>query len=221
MKKRSSDEDGEYSEMGVLPIYSVTNVVKRYTVNIDDYITNPSYYRNVIHTLDHASENDLVVFHINSGGGNVMTTMQICNSIDNTEARTVAVCHGITASAATAIALRCDEIYVTPGNSWLCHQPTWGSVGKTRDVRDEVDFFTKELIKWCHNVYEGFMTQEEIEDMIESGKDILMTDDEVKNRLEQRNEYLQEKMEEEQRELEELIMNQQPAKKKVAKKKTS
>ena len=41
----------------------------KYEFNLDEDIKEPSYYRTLIEVLNNATEQDLVVLNINSGGG--------------------------------------------------------------------------------------------------------------------------------------------------------
>ena len=170
-----------------VPVYSKEVVSNSYFAYIDGEITTSDDYRDLLFTLDAANEGDVVTLHINSIGGCLHTALQIRNALATTRAHTVAVCHGFIASAATIIALSCGEIHVNPMTTFLVHQPSYGVWDNTRNVRDQVDFLTKELTRLCYEVYEDFMTKEEIENMIESGLEVYMSDKEIVKRLKRRN----------------------------------
>lgn len=175
-------EDCEDSLMG-LPVYTTSSVSHQHVVYIDELITTSPKYRNVLFTLDNASGNDVVSFHLNTPGGNVDTTLQICNAIANTEAHTVAVCHGTVASCGTILALSCDETIILPNTTWMIHPLSWGLKGDTKTIKNAVDFNTKQILRLCHEVYFGFLTEEEIDNMIENSTELWMDSEEVHERL--------------------------------------
>lgn len=171
-----------------LPIYETHNVQRISKVYLDEEIGEPSKYRSVYVTLDSAKEGDVVEFHLNTPGGLLVTAMQINNGILTSEAYTRAVCHGRVESAGTFIALACHEIVIMPGTAWMVHAPSWGSGGDLKSVRNHVEFETRILTEQCLDVYEGFLSEEEIIDMIENSIEYRFDEFEIRERLEKRNE---------------------------------
>ena len=49
----------------------------KFEFNLDEDIKEPSYYRNLIEVLNNATEQDLVVLNINSGGGMLDSAISI------------------------------------------------------------------------------------------------------------------------------------------------
>lgn len=180
-----------------VPVYSREVVSNSYFAYIDGEITTSDDYRDVLFTLDAANDGDVVTLHINSVGGSVYTALQIRNALATTRAHTIAVCHGYVASAATMIALSCNEVHINPMTTFLVHQPTYGVWDNTRNVRDQVEFLTKELTRLCYEIYKDFMTKEEIENMIESGIEVHMSDKEIVRRLKRRNKKQSKRLEKE------------------------
>ena len=72
MKRKTNNEDLslELSQHSEQLNYSVSSIVhNKFEFNLDEDIKEPSYYRNLIEVLNNATEQDLVVLNINSGGG--------------------------------------------------------------------------------------------------------------------------------------------------------
>lgn len=180
----------DFLMVGSVPVYTNTVQFSQNVVYIDGEITSVDNYHNVLYALNSAKDGDSFVIHINSTGGLVNTAMQLCNSIKSSEAYVIAVIHGMVASSATAIALACDEVVVTPNTAFMVHSVSWGMDGDLKSMRDNTGFYTKQYSKWVADVYKGFMTDKEIKDMIEHSKDIWMDDKEVTKRLKSRNKYL-------------------------------
>ena len=75
-------------------------VHNKFEFNLDEDIKEPSYYRNLIEVLNNATEQDLVVLNINSGGGMLDSAISIIDSLRNTRANTLAWISGSAYSAA-------------------------------------------------------------------------------------------------------------------------
>lgn len=218
MDRDDCDEDGKLIVgTPTLPIYSSQNTSTTYKVFIDEEIKSPSYYRNLTYTLDNASPNDDIIFHINSPGGNVYAGLQLYNGILNTEANTVAILEGMCVSAATFFPMACDSVMVMNGSFMMLHAASFGAIGDMKSIMDDVTFRNKELEKMIHRVYKDFLTEEEIEDMIQNKREVWMSDEEVSRRLRARACAKNEEMEEEYEE--DIIVEEKPQKKRVTKKK--
>ena len=86
MKHKMNDEDEfdllESSEQLEYSLSSITH--NKFEFNLDEKIKKPSYYRNLIEVLNNATEQDLVVLNINSGGGNLDSAISIIDALRNT-----------------------------------------------------------------------------------------------------------------------------------------
>jgi ATP-dependent protease ClpP protease subunit len=189
-ERNVDDEDDDFTSGDILPVYSTSRPVTSIKIYLDERITEPSKYRNLHYALDCASRDDLVEFHLNTPGGRIDTTLQICNSIATTQAEVVAICHGHIASAGTIIALECPNIEIMPDTTWMVHTPSYGGGGDIKTNRDRVKFETEYLTNLTKKIYKGFMTDEEITDMIENSREYLFDDKEIIRRLEIRNDLL-------------------------------
>lgn len=158
-----------------------------YTVPIDEEFSQPSYYRNVVNMLMDATEDDIVVFMINSPGGSKDALDSLLEAIRMTEAETLAVIAGGAHSAASILALNCDSIVVTESSAMLCHYVRYGTAGKGSDVLAHVEHVSKTSQKLVRDTYRDFLSDPEIEELI-SGREIYLDADEIAERLSQRDE---------------------------------
>lgn len=71
---------------------------------------------------------------INCPGGDVFAMQAIMNSIRNHSARFIAQVDGIAASAATAIAMACDEVVMQPGTNFMIHNCQGIAMGNKNDM---------------------------------------------------------------------------------------
>lgn len=199
MTKMDDDlEDMSFGMKDNLEIYCEKMSSNLFRIFLDEHIAEPSKYRNVINTLERVSENDVVEFRLNTPGGNAYAALAIYNGILNCPAHTRAILDGSVASAGTFILLACDEVVVMKNTSMMCHGASWGTWGDMKTLRDATAFMFESMSRLSNEIYEGFLTQEEIDKMIEHSLEYWMHDEEIIQRLKNRSEYLKNKdMEEE------------------------
>lgn len=161
----------------------------RIIVPIDQSINSPSYYRAVVERMDQLSEIDEVVFRINSEGGRLDGLLSLLDAIDTTEATTIAHIQGDCHSAASILALNCDNVYVSPYASMLVHFVSFGYSGKGMDVAHMVSHTLEQSNRIIVPTYKGFCTDEEIDEIIK-GKQLWLGAEEIQRRLQLKMEYL-------------------------------
>jgi ATP-dependent protease ClpP protease subunit len=186
-RRRTADEDIEPGEdiEGTLGYFVSSQTACHYTVPIDGSFKEPVYYRGVIQMLMNAGEQDVAAFLINSPGGQLSGLLSLLEGLNMTEAHTVALLVGSVSSAASMFALHCDEVYVGENSTMLCHNVSYGTGGKGSDVLAHVKHISSTANKLLRRTYKNFLTEQEINDMID-GKEIYLESDEIVERLKQR-----------------------------------
>lgn len=150
-------------------------------ISIDEDIEEPSNYRKVFEALRSAKEGDISYLNINSFGGYICTMAQFFHFLLNTKAHTVA--NVFTAySAASVIALCCDEINISQFGSIMVHSMSTGTYGKISDVEGYSKFALKQDKDIADTVYQGFLTKAEIIET-NKGKEFWMNKKECDSRL--------------------------------------
>lgn len=142
-------------------IFSTQKTSTQYYVNIDTEISSPDNYREVIKSLVSASSSDMFIFMLNSNGGDLATAMEISSAILNTDAYCKAIVFSAF-SAASVIALSCDSILVEDCGAFFIHAPVWASAGKPQTMESQGQFFSKSSKQWFTKIYQGFLTDDEI-----------------------------------------------------------
>ena len=178
--KGSTDEIGnEY-----FTIKTKTTIVKtyRYDIYILTHIESPSEYIEFFNLLSHAKETDDIHIYINSGGGFCSTAIQMVNAMGTCEAHITCYASGTVASAATWIFLAGNSFIMEDDIMFMCHYFSAGFFGKGNEIEAKADFTKKFYRKYYRNIYKHFMTEDEIEKMIE-GKDYYFTQKQVAKRL--------------------------------------
>ena len=148
---------------------------------IDVYIT--AEIVNPIDLLRNANSKEIVRLHINTPGGRLDSATMIIDAIAASDAYVIGVLSGNVSSAGTMIALACDELECSSYLEFMIHYFSGGTGGKGNEIKAHSNFIDKHMPMIFKKMYAGFLTNKEIEDMIE-GKDIWLNGDEVLERFE-------------------------------------
>jgi ATP-dependent protease ClpP protease subunit len=184
------DSDGPTGNK-VLPYAVQAQVRNTFMFKLDEPVTEPSYYRNVVDVCMQAKEDDTIIFQLNTPGGLFSGLSTILDAISRTDAFTVAAIQGDCSSAGSIIAMHCDIVDVGLYSSMLCHHVSYGTAGKDADIIAYVVHTTKQSSKLIQDTYEGFMTNAEIAQLLD-GKQFYFDAEEIVTRLEARDEYREE-----------------------------
>lgn len=145
-------------------------------------IGEPQAYVDVYTTIKMANSHEEVRIILNSVGGRLDTALQILNSIYYSEARVVGIAEGMLYSAAGMIFLGCHGWQVGPFARFMAHNPTTGFIGTMSEIMDDVEFTVPWLKELLTRLYSGFMTQKEVDQMIQ-GKEFYFNTEEIGERL--------------------------------------
>lgn len=136
--------------------------VTGYVLNFDGPILDPEWYREVYDVIRTAKPSDTLRLVVNSHGGNPDTSVQLFDMLSKCNAYTICELH-CAMSAASDIVLCCDEIEVGLTSRMMVHCSSYGTYGKTPDIKKQANF-ESEYEKIIFNLlYQGFLTEEEIE----------------------------------------------------------
>lgn len=166
--------------------------ISQYQVFIDEEIGEPKKYRDLINSLYSAGQHDVFNIFINTPGGSLSATMAIIEAIKSSDAMVVGIINGECFSGGSFIALSCDHIVVTPAAHMMCHTATYETGGNTGMIQKHVDFSSRHIHRILDDVYEGFLTDQELKD-IKIGVEYWFDSVQIKKRLETRNKYFAEK----------------------------
>jgi ATP-dependent protease ClpP protease subunit len=144
-------------------------------------IEAPEEYSELCYLLNVATANNKIILNINTGGGQIDSAFQIIAAIKHTKATVIARLAGTVASAGTIIALKCDGLEVEDYTHFMVHNYSTGTQGKGHEVIDYINFNDKDLKNTFREIYSGFLTPEEITDVLR-GKDMWLTADDVRVR---------------------------------------
>ena len=154
---------------------------KEYIINIDTPIEDACNYRQALHILRTATENDTIKVVLNTPGGFLTTAIAIANGLLHTKAKTTAeiveAC-----SAGMVVALSCDELSIVNHGYVMLHTLSGGAIGKQSDMKAQGDFLDAFAENLAKTVYQGFLTNAEIKNLL-CGTEIWLDKKAVESRL--------------------------------------
>ena len=179
------------------PNYFCNSVGRLHDFYLTGVIGPAEEYLQWFQTIRNAGETDVIVIHINSYGGDMMTAIQLMQAIGETDATVVCSVEGACMSAATIVFLSGEQYQLNEFSVFMFHNYSGMNIGKGGEMFDAI---SHERV-WSNNllrkVYDGFLTKKELSAIMEN-KDIWMNADDVIKRLEKRNARLKKAHEQEQ-----------------------
>lgn len=120
-------------------------------------ISDPENYCELVHSLDHAADGDLICLHLATDGG--------------------------VASAGTIIFLACHEHVIAPFSHFLFHDGSYGSMGmKFNESLKQANAISELYASLAYSVYGAFFDDIEIERILE-GVDCYLTSTDMTIRI--------------------------------------
>ena len=98
---------------------------------------------SVIEALAQAKDAKVLTVHINSPGGDVFEGRAIMAALSAFNGKTVAKIDSLCASAATSIAMACDQVVMAEGAFFMIHNASGMAWGDKQDLRDTADVLEK------------------------------------------------------------------------------
>ena len=168
-----------------------TLVKNEHIYRLDKEIKEFDQFEDLYQLLLTASGNDFIRIYINSVGGRLDIGEYIVSLIHEARARgvTVKAQLGFTVcSCATFIALACDDLEVSPFTEWMIHN--WSSgvgIGNATNILRDAVYNKERSDFWFREVYAGFLSDEEIQDLIDNPRDFYLSGQQVQDRWEAMN----------------------------------
>jgi ATP-dependent protease ClpP protease subunit len=154
-------------------------------------VEGPEKYTEWFDIIRSCGENDIIKIHINSGGGDLLTTLQLIRALQETAATVVCSVEGQCCSAATLVFLQADMVEVSDHSIFMFHNYSGGTIGKGGEMMDQLKHESIWIEKLFRDVYKDFLTADEIQLML-NNKDIWMSGEEVLTRIKKKIEKLNE-----------------------------
>ena len=165
-------------------IFAVEDSRMIYTVSITDNISDVFIYDEVLMLLENAEENDEIIFNIASYGGRLDSLLALRSGILSTKATVIGKLVSHACSAGGMLLLCCHNKIVYPNTTFHAHTASYGSYGKSADIKTQVDFETRQIEKLVHDIYEGFLDAENEIPLLLDGKEFYFDAEETIKRIE-------------------------------------
>lgn len=149
-------------------------------------------YIAVFDMIRHATSEDVIKIYVNSPGGDLFTALQFGRAMGDSDATIIVSVEGQCCSAATIIALAADMVELSNHCVWMCHNYSSGMIGKGHELHSQAEFERDWSIKLMKDIYDGFLSESEIQRML-NGADLWMGADDVMERLNKRQKHMQKK----------------------------
>lgn len=176
------EEQEQKQETKLFHIYEAQIVHHVYHIYLSHELQAPTHYADMIFQIATAGENDIVVMHLNTPGGNLNTGIQIINALRATNAHVVCSLEAEAHSMASLIFLAGDEFIVHDNAIMLLHNYSGGVRGKGHEMVASVEGTRKWFQDTAKKIYYPFLSQAEIQRMFK-GEDIYLHSDDIAKRL--------------------------------------
>lgn len=189
--------------------FGIPKVVNEYHMYFDGTLGDPEDYREEFELIRHMGEGDILYNHYNGLGGNSYTMIQFLRCFQDCKGTIVGSIEGQCESAYGFMFLHSDGFEVSDHIRFMCHNYNGGLFGSGHELKAELEFDGPWAENLMRTTYEGFLSIEEINLMLE-GKIYYFDMDEVVQRCEVMMDFRLEVIE--QREREEEVAQTPPKK---------
>lgn len=183
------------SELGIstqeFSVNSYTRSSQVYNIFLQDVITSSEDFQSALTVLSVAGEDDDVNIFLSSPGGSIDAGMTLISEMRQCNAKIHVKASGTCASMAVFILLACDSFQLDSYTNLMIHSASFGHQGPVQDVVEYTRFVQKQTTKMFREFFEGFLTEEEILDVLINKKEMWMDAEEFCKRFEARQEYLE------------------------------
>lgn len=179
------DEDDEEIKSGTFQV-KATPLATAYTWNVNRPFTSVEQFEPLVACLERAVQGDVVEIKLSTPGGALHAVLPLLSAIAATKAQVFVHAVSDVASAGTFLLLMADDVFINPYVTVMFHQVTFGAYGQGNHVQDRVDHVVKSSKQLLGDMYRGFFTEDEIQQM-HTGKEFWMDKNEFDVRYEARN----------------------------------
>jgi ATP-dependent protease ClpP protease subunit len=178
----------EYQDNNRVTVAYMPDKTGTFKINFHAPIISMEQVTMGIEALEAAEEGDRVVISLQSCGGSVDVSGGFIHAMEKCACPIHIVASGGVHSAGTHILLQADSFELSRNFNSLIHNGSSGSYGNLNEYHAKSDFDKKFLYDYYKEIYSGFLSDKEFEDMM-LGKNIWLDAPMWLERYEQRNEW--------------------------------
>lgn len=155
------------------------NITVRFPTEIDSH----EKHGDLLNVLYTAKQGDTINIYINCYGGDLYTTIQLCDAIQRCEAHVIGHLVGAGYSGGSMLFLACHSWTVSPLARMMIHNESgmdgWMKAHERKQANQFQDKYNPYMVE---TMYGGFLSEEEIQRVVD-GHDIWLGSDEILERL--------------------------------------
>ena len=178
----AENEEELGKDVKLFHIYEATITQHVYHIYLSHELGHPTCYADMIFSISAAAENDIIVMHLNTPGGQLNTGIQIINAIRSTQAHVICSLEAEAHSMASLIFLAGDEFVVHDNSMMLLHNFSGGIQGKGHEMAASVEGTKKWFQDTASKLYYPFLTHAEIKRVFK-GEDLYLHSEDIAKRL--------------------------------------
>lgn len=183
----------------------VESLGSKYKLRFDDTVVQPSYYRFELEALSQAQQNDQVQVTVNSEGGSLASGIEIANAIFSCSAEVEGILRSSCHSCGSIIFLACQKHDVGLASCMLLHSGNGYNGGTPNQSVQRAKSYKRQVRTLFETVYKGFLSDTELDQMIEEDKEFIFAGEEIVERLHKMYSYRQDQLESYQQEIEDQM----------------
>lgn len=176
-----------------------------YKLRFDDDISLPSYYRFELEALAQAGENDRVEARVNTHGGSFATGIEVANAIFTCRAPVEGILRSNCHSCGSIIFLACHTHDVGLASEMLIHTGEGDNYGTPTQSIERAKSYKRQVRALFETVYKGFLSEDELNKLIEEDKEFIFAGEEIAERLQVMYKYREGVQEDQTNEFEEMM----------------
>jgi ATP-dependent protease ClpP protease subunit len=148
-------------------IFGQSKIINKYAIYFDGSLGNPEDYREEFELIRNMDVDDVLKCHYNGPGGNAFTMIQFLRCFKECKGTIIGSVEGECQSAYTFMFLASHGFEVSDHCKFMCHNYNGGLYGSGHELKAEMDFDVKWAETIMRDAYKGFLSDKEIEDMLE------------------------------------------------------
>ena len=170
--------------------YKVRSLGEQHCFTTPRYIEDISQFEKLLNVCEEAHEDEVIVLNVFCYGGCLNTTKTVYNALRMTNATVYTVNKSVAASGGSVLLLAGDSIGIEPYAYTMIHTATYGHYpDKAPEIKASTDFHDRDIRTFYEEVYKGFLTDEELTDVLKGSPIYIHDLSEHKERLERMFEY--------------------------------
>lgn len=145
-------------------------------------IEAPTAYIDMIHKLRTATQDETIIIHLNTEGGDLASGLQIVNAMKYSQAHIICSLEGEAFSLGSLIFLAADEFLIHDNSLMMIHNFSGGSYGKANEQVSYIEATIQWFKQLAQDYYVPFITEKELAEVLQD-KDLYFQAADIRKRV--------------------------------------